>query len=183
MPAPPFKPFARNGNRSIEQRRSHRFPPQAIPGLKAVHLGTGPEVELVNISRGGALLESTTRLPPSTNICLRLVAGASSFVLRGRILRSHVAGYLGNMLKYQSAISFSQEFSLLPAQELPAREVEAPHPPQANPPIPPPVAAPEISMDDIPASPPVESADAGFTCTARCSSYEVLEAILQVNDW
>ena len=176
----PSSGSGRRDKSGSERRRTFRFPPNAVPGLKTVHLGSGPEVELVNISRGGALLESTSRLTPSSNISLRLVAGESSFVIRGRVIRSQVAGFLGSMLKYRSAIQFTQEFVLLPEAESPSIEPDAAaytkpvgeEVPEMN-------SAPESG---IPAD-PADGAELDPTFTAYCGSYSELETLLRANNW
>jgi PilZ domain len=174
-------PPGRNEKTGSDRRRTHRFPATAIPGFKTVHLGTGPEVELVNISRGGALVESTSRLTPSSNISLRLVAGESSFVIRGRVLRSQVAGFLGCMLRYRSAIQFTQEFVLLPEIESPVVDDEAPSVPQsADDPTP---ESPLVLTSAPPAIELGESAEADPTFTAYCASYDELETLLRANNW
>ncbi len=96
----------------IERRTSPRLPPSAIPSLKSISLSSGPEVVLINISRGGALLESDRRLRPSTKICLRLVTAETVHQVWGRVLRSQVSGLVGG-LHYQSAVAFDQELALL----------------------------------------------------------------------
>ncbi len=95
-----------------ERRTSPRLPPSAIPSLKSISLSSGPEVVLINISRGGALLESDRRLRPSTKICLRLVTAETVHQVWGRVLRSQVSGLVGG-LHYQSAVAFDQELALL----------------------------------------------------------------------
>jgi PilZ domain len=111
---------ARNQIKNYDERRgSPRLPPSAIPALKGVKLVAGPEVRLVNISRGGALIESEARLSPGSNLCLRLVTAESVYLLKGQVLRSRVASLAGAGLRYQSAISFSEEFSILPRREGP----------------------------------------------------------------
>jgi hypothetical protein len=111
---------ARNQIKNSNQRRaSPRLPPTAIPSLKGVKLVAGPEVQLINISRGGALIESEARLSPGSHLCLRLVTAESVYLLKGRILRSKVAAVAEGCLRYQSAISFDEEFSILPQRESP----------------------------------------------------------------
>jgi hypothetical protein len=174
-------PPGRKQKAESERRRTHRFPATAIPGLKTVNLGTGPEVELVNISRGGALVESLTRLTPSSNISLRLLAGESSFVIRGRVLRSQVAGFLGSMLKYRSAIQFTQEFVLLPEVESPVSDAEPRISPQSAGSSP--AATPLASASAPLATEPTDPAEGDLTFTAHCASFDELETLLRANNW
>ena len=167
-----------------ERRRAQRFPASAIPDLKSVQLsGTETEVELVNVSRGGALLEGMTRLTPRSPISIRIVAGGHNFLLRGKVLRSEVCGYSGAKLKYQTALCFDEEFSLLPADQtepvrLTADIVDLQPPPPAyaaEAGDPAPAAKPDLG--------PPDDLDLESNFTAYCASYEELRHFLNANNW
>ena len=96
-----------------ERRASPRQDPAALPALKSVGFTDGREVRLINISRGGALLESEVVLRPGLSVCIRVVAADAVFVLRGKVQRSCVSALRGPVAHYQSAVEFEQEFSLL----------------------------------------------------------------------
>lgn len=174
---------ANTKSQGAERRKSERFPASAIPDLKSVQLsGTESEVELVNVSRGGALLEGMTRLTPRSPISIRIIAGGHNFLLRGRVLRSEVCGYSGAKLKYQTALRFDEEFALLPVNSsepvrLAADIVDLQPPPPAfeteSPGAP---AAPEA------AEPPGEP-DLEGCFTAYCAPYEELRHCLNANNW
>ncbi|MBP1597528.1 MAG: PilZ domain protein [Acidobacteria bacterium] len=112
----------------FNRRRAPRLAPSAIPELKSARLLAGPEIQLINLSRGGALLESDTRIIPGANICIRLVAADAVFLLRGRVLRSRASQLRGSALVYECAIAFDEEFPLLPRSE-----EEAPNVAEKNP--------------------------------------------------
>lgn len=95
-----------------ERRDSQRLPPEAVPSLQSVCLSRGPEVQVINISRFGALLESEVRLPPRIRIFLRIVTTNGVIQLAGRVLRSEISGLKG-VPRYQSAIAFEEPFRLL----------------------------------------------------------------------
>jgi len=96
-----------------EKRFSARMPPSTIPKLKSVRLVAGPEVTLINISRGGALIETEAHLVPSSSVAIRLVAADAVFLLHGRVLRSHASSFQGSALLYRSAIAFDEELTFL----------------------------------------------------------------------
>jgi hypothetical protein len=107
---------ARNPSKSgADRRTAPRLPASSIPSLKGVKLVAGSEVKLLNISRGGALIESESRLTPGANLCLRLVTAESVYLLKGRVLRSKVTSLDGTALRYHSALTFEEEFAVLPA--------------------------------------------------------------------
>jgi hypothetical protein len=62
-------------------------------------------VRLLNVSRGGALVESATRMMPGTRTELQL-AGVPRQIIRGRIDRCRVAGL--DPVRYEGAIVFEQ---------------------------------------------------------------------------
>jgi hypothetical protein len=118
---------ANTKKKGADRRTSCRKPPSAIPTLKKLCLSSGLEVQLINISRGGALIESNNRICPTTTICLRMVTAEGVYQLFGRVLRSRVCG-LGAGLRYQSAVAFHNEFPLLLEDEAaePRQAVPAP---------------------------------------------------------
>ena len=97
----------------IEKRSSPRLPPSTISNLKSVRLVAGPEVTLINISRGGALIETEAHLVPHSSVAIRLVAADAVFLLHGKVLRSRASSFQGSTLLYQSAIAFDKELSIL----------------------------------------------------------------------
>ena len=173
-----------SGRSRAERRVAPRFPPSAIPGLKSVRLATADaEVELLNMSRTGALIEGMTRLSPRSPVGIRLTAGSRSFILRGRVVRSQVCGYDGERLKYRSALRFDEEFLMLPTEEpgsigLPAGATLAQEPP------PPPVAVVVETQPEVVAeAPSVPRPEISVTFTAHCGSVEELQDLLRANDW
>ncbi len=109
--APKGKRGKDKGQNCEDRRSSPRLSPEAYPSLKGACLVSGSEVKLINISKGGALLESVERLSPSTRISLRLITTEGVIQLYGQILRSTIS-HLNGGLRYRSAVSFEQEFPL-----------------------------------------------------------------------
>jgi hypothetical protein len=99
-------------DRIIDRRKTPRFSASAIPTLKSISWIGGPEVELINISRSGAMIESHERMLPGSDISLRLAIGEDVFLLKGRIVRSSTSPKKGRI--FQSGIAFNEEFKLLP---------------------------------------------------------------------
>ena len=101
-------------NKCFSRRKAPRFDSSAIPDQKKVHLVDGPDVKLINISRGGALVETQERITPGSQVSLRLVAAETVYRLNGRILRCYVYE-IDKILTYQCAIAFDEDFTLLPS--------------------------------------------------------------------
>ena len=100
------------------RRGAPRFDASAIPSLKSINQVGGPEIKLINISRGGALIESQEPLSKGSNICLRLVTAKNVYLLKGRIIRFSASSMNGNVLQYQSAIIFDEDFTILPSNRV-----------------------------------------------------------------
>jgi hypothetical protein len=109
-----------------EKRSSPRLPPSTIPDLKSVRLVAGPEVTLINISRGGALIETDAHLVPHSSVAIRLVAADAVFLLHGKVLRSRAFSFQGSSLLYQSAIAFEEELPLLAGYQNQSQANETP---------------------------------------------------------
>ena len=96
----------------FNRRRYPRLKPDQIPGLKNVELSQGSDIDIVNISRGGMLLETETRLRPDSRIVLRVTTNEGPMRIEGVILRSAICSLKGTP-KYRSAVEFKQPLELL----------------------------------------------------------------------
>lgn len=161
--------------RGVDRRRAVRLPPSAIPLLKSVRLVAGPEVKLINISRGGALIESEARLSPGSTICVRLVSGDSIYLLKGRVLRARAASLSGTELRYHIALAFDEEFAVVPMDEALQEELPAAGKPSTE--------QGKSGEDTQSAATTVEEPEV-VTVTAKYLEPEKeLKRIFNVNDW
>jgi len=108
---------------SIPNRRLYpRLTPSAVPALKSVSFSQGDEVKVVDISRGGILLETEVRLRPQMKILLKLITSEGILKVDGHILRSSICS-LKKMPLYKSAIAFDKplefidKFAQIPAEQ------------------------------------------------------------------
>jgi hypothetical protein len=97
----------------VNRRQAHRFDASSISSLKSVHLGEGPEIKLINISMGGALIETQERMSPGSSVSLRVVTTEAVHLIEGRILRCN-ANTIGEGSVFQSAVTFNKDFTILP---------------------------------------------------------------------
>jgi hypothetical protein len=97
----------------LERRKARRVSSTDIPSLKSARLLAGPEMRLVNLSSGGALFQSKSRILPGVRICIRLAATDALFLLHGRVLQSRASALSEAGITYQCRIAFDEEFSLL----------------------------------------------------------------------
>ena len=95
-----------------DQRRWPRLKPSSVPFLKSVTFNQGNEVQVIDISRGGMLLETDVRMRPQMKIHLKLVTSDGLIKLEGTVLRSSITSLKG-VPRYQSAIAFEHPFNML----------------------------------------------------------------------
>jgi len=100
----------RKGRRGTgaNRRQAPRLSPEKVTSLISV----STEMRVVNISRGGALLETEARLVPGTRIVLKVVTVEGAIRIAGQVLRSSVSSLIGNP-KYQSAVAFETPLGIL----------------------------------------------------------------------
>jgi hypothetical protein len=90
-----------------DRRRAPRHASHRLPTLRASLLA-GPDVAVLNVSRGGLLLESDVRLRPGSGICLNVVFGDQTHRIDGHV--SHVnANIVDGRVMYRAGIAFDRE--------------------------------------------------------------------------
>jgi hypothetical protein len=102
--------MARGLNGSTDRRDTARVDPGHTPWRRSALLRPGQDITVVNLSAGGALVESASRMMPGTRTELQL-SGSSRQVVRGRIERCRVAGL--EPLRYEGAIVFEDRLEWL----------------------------------------------------------------------
>jgi hypothetical protein len=181
MSDPSETPEAPEGGVSEAERRSWpRIPAEALPNVSA-KLATGPDIRLVDLSRGGARFECEKRLLPGAKVALRLVTPDGTLVVRGRVVRSRIVRLERGGLGYDAAIAFNETLNEVIEERAnpaaPAEEGQA----QSGDPAPArdrDDAAPEVPLESW--VPPVEL----MTVTASVpQSSEELKEIFDGNDW
>ena len=97
-----------------ERRKAPRFDLFfAMPTLKSVDRVDGHEVDLINISRRGALIDGSEQLPSGSRIFLRMVTTETVYIIKGQITRCSISPT--DDKRFQTAIEFDKEFTPLPA--------------------------------------------------------------------
>jgi hypothetical protein len=108
-----------------EQRRWARLKASSIPFLKKVAFSQGTEVRVIDISRGGILLETEVRLCPQMKVQLKLVTSEGVVMIGGWVVHSSISS-LTKVPKFQAGIAFEDPFPLL--NDLPEDSQAATHP-------------------------------------------------------
>jgi CheY-like chemotaxis protein len=92
--------------------RAERLP-QRDPQLWVVRLPWGTEVDMVNISRTGVLLESGSKLTPGVTLDLQLRGMGQSRIIPARFVRSEISRVDRLGVRYHAAAQFEQPLDLL----------------------------------------------------------------------
>ena len=101
--------------RAVERRRHVRRPAAELVGLQAARLRPGLGAVLIDLSPGGALVETATRLRPGTKTVLQLTANDADLRVSGEVVRAWVSAIVPERgILYRGALRFDR------AAELPA---------------------------------------------------------------
>jgi hypothetical protein len=97
-------------------RRTHpRLAPSELAWIREVRLKYGPKVSLIDLSTGGALLQTDVRLRPGSDLVIEIV-GSRVEAVPFRVLRSELARISGHGAIYQGACEFKRPLDLAIAQ-------------------------------------------------------------------
>ena len=94
-----------------DRRRARRRQTIHDHGIVSARVRPGWEVSLLDVSAGGALVETTYRLLPGSPIELHVATDERRASVRGGILRSAVVGVRATGVRYRSAIRFDHFLS------------------------------------------------------------------------
>lgn len=98
-----------------ERRQWPRLPASVLGDLSA-SIVSGPDVKLVNLSRGGALIEVPTRYPMRSWVRLRLTRSTGEVTIAaGTVLWAQVASMVDGRINYLIAIAFETPIADLSA--------------------------------------------------------------------
>lgn len=108
-----------------ERRRALRKTPGDVPWLSAVRMPWGLDLQLMNISSTGLLVESTSKLTPGISYDLILDGPSAVRTVKAQFVRSEVGKINGLGVRYYSAARFEQELDLLGRTDQPMSKAAA----------------------------------------------------------
>ena len=80
--------------------------------LSGIKLAEGPELQLINISSSGVLIETGSKFAPGSTASLQLCGPETNLVVPVRFIRSDVARIDGLGVRYRAAAAFTKEIDL-----------------------------------------------------------------------
>jgi hypothetical protein len=94
------------GDDEVERRSAKRRSGIEEHGIVSARIRPGSDASVIDVSSGGALVETLRRLMPGTNIELQLSSSDRRTAIRGRVIRCAVACLNGPGVRYRGAIAF-----------------------------------------------------------------------------
>jgi hypothetical protein len=76
--------------------------------LARVRLRAGRELEVVNISDGGVLVDGQARLHPGAHVEVHVVTRDGRVLVRSRVVRAVVSHLEADLVRYQGALAFER---------------------------------------------------------------------------
>jgi PilZ domain-containing protein len=96
-------------NHAVAERRlMRRLERQQEHGIVATRVRPGHHARLIDVSAGGALIETNHRLLPGTSVELHMETETGQASARGRVLRCRVVTVRPSAVSYQGAIRFDR---------------------------------------------------------------------------
>ena len=95
-----------------ERRATPRVSTVGGSGMERARLRPGRTAHVIDLSAGGALIETDWRLLPGTRVELQLGEPAAVHRVTGRILRCHVALLDRERIRYRGALAFEERLVL-----------------------------------------------------------------------
>jgi hypothetical protein len=95
-----------------DRRRARRRACGDIPWLWTVKLAGGSQVNVIDISSTGVLLETASRLADGSTVDLQLLGEDTNVIVPARMLRTQVASVDGLSVKYRVAAAFAYHLTL-----------------------------------------------------------------------
>jgi hypothetical protein len=109
--------LTKNFEANDDRRRSERKGPGDVPWLAGIRTPFGLDLQLMNISSSGLLVESTSKLTPGVSYDLQLCGQGTALQVRARFVRSEVGKISGLGVRYYSAARFDREIDVLRGRE------------------------------------------------------------------
>lgn len=94
-----------------ERREHRRVPATLLPSLSA-RLSGGDAVRLLDVSRRGVRLETTSHMRPGQTVCIRFVAADATVMLSAAVVRATVARIDTDGVRYETALSLAGDLLL-----------------------------------------------------------------------
>ena len=98
-----------------ERRRASRRQPHSSEPVSRVRVRAGRELDVLDISSVGVLVQGESRLLPGRHLDVHVVSCSGRTLVRSRVVRSFVSSLSSDRVVYRGALAFEQPLQLAPA--------------------------------------------------------------------
>jgi hypothetical protein len=102
-----------------DRRRFARRVPESTESLRRVRSRTGRDLDVVDISQSGMLIEGSARLLPNTNLDVHIVTRGGRVLVRCRVVRAWVWHLEADLVRYRVALAFDRTLDTAPGNSVP----------------------------------------------------------------
>ena len=95
-----------------DRRQARRRAPGTEESLGRVKLRIGPELTVIDIANGGALVEGTARLTPGARLDVHVVPRAGRVLVRTTVVRAWVSRLRNDSVTYRAGLRFDQQIDV-----------------------------------------------------------------------
>ena len=88
----------------FERRRTPRLVPDPAGSLCRVRSRTGRELDVIDLSSGGLLIEGNWRALPNTHLDVHLVTAHGRVLVRCRVVRAYVCDVSATLVRYRAGL-------------------------------------------------------------------------------
>ncbi len=92
----------------MERRRAERRIVSTEEPLARARLRTGGQLQLLDASSWGALVETTARLLPGRHLDVHVVSADGRVLVRARVVRASVSRLSADSVEYRAALAFDR---------------------------------------------------------------------------
>jgi hypothetical protein len=92
----------------LDRRGMRRFDAQDAHGIVSASVRPGHRARVIDVSAGGALIETSHRLLPGASVELQVETGTDRASVRGQVLRCAVVRVRPTWVCYRGAIAFER---------------------------------------------------------------------------
>lgn len=97
-----------------DRRRLPRRVPDRDEPLARVRLRTGRQLDVIDVSDSGMLVEGEMRLLPGTHVDVHVVTGEGRQLVRSRIARAFVSHVAAELIRYRGVLTFERSIDTAP---------------------------------------------------------------------
>jgi len=109
-----------------ERRHAPRRTPDVQEPLRRVRSRTGLELDVLDVSSTGVLIEGRARLLPNTHLDIHLVTRTGRVLVRCRVIRAYVWHLEGDLVRYRVGLAFDHPVDILATHGYPVLGLRPP---------------------------------------------------------